>query len=154
MRWSRRAILVLIILSVVHGGLALGIAWHHFAAFDEAGHVPAGISHWRTGRFVAYRANPPLARMIAALPVLVARPKLNLNLLEDSPGGRPEWQFCSDFSERNSARYVNLIRRARLPGILWSIAGLWLVALWAPPIFTVNSPRVSPPHFGASTRRS
>lgn len=131
MGWSRRSILTVSILSVVHGGLALGIARHHFAALDETGHVPSGVAHWRTGDLSAYNVNPPLARMIAALPVLVARPKLNLDLIDDTPGVRPEWALARDFAAANAARYVDLIRLARLPGIVWSIAGLWLVALWA-----------------------
>jgi 4-amino-4-deoxy-L-arabinose transferase-like glycosyltransferase len=121
----------LALLLIVHAALALGIVWNHFAVVDEVGHVPAGVSHWRTGDFRAYNVNPPLGRMLAALPVLACRPRLDLRPLDSGPGMRPEWRLGIGFANDNADRYVDLIRLARLSGIAWSLVGAWLVARWA-----------------------
>ena len=41
---------------------------------DEVVHLPAGITYWQKHTFRLYHHNPPLIKMIAALPVLWARP--------------------------------------------------------------------------------
>src|SRR4051812_5698871 len=37
---------------------------------DEGRYIPAGVYHWRHGEFALANDSPPLARMIAALPLL------------------------------------------------------------------------------------
>src|SRR5258707_13717548 len=62
--------------AIVIGALAIDVvllgwsALEHSPTWDEVGHLPAGVSHWRFQRFELYRVNPPLVRMVAALPVL------------------------------------------------------------------------------------
>ncbi len=61
-----------------HAGLLAYSAWRHSPVLTEVGQLPAGISHWELGRFDLYRVNPPLVRLVAALPVLQvpdARPR-------------------------------------------------------------------------------
>src|SRR4051812_49983918 len=36
---------------------------------DEVNHLPAGISYWKAGTFKLYHHNPPLLKLVAALPV-------------------------------------------------------------------------------------
>ncbi len=43
--------------------------------FGELGSLPAGISHLQFGWFGLYRVNPPLVRIVAALPALLADAK-------------------------------------------------------------------------------
>ena len=53
---------------------ALLLGWgalRHSPPWDEVPHLVAGISHWELGRFDLYRVNPPLVRIVAALPVIV-----------------------------------------------------------------------------------
>jgi Dolichyl-phosphate-mannose-protein mannosyltransferase len=114
----------------VHAGLLLvGIRWN-FAVFDEGAHVPAGISHWQTGDFSLYRVNPPLGRMLAALPVLLVRPHSTYVHVNHQPGGRADWDVGRDFAELNAPRYFDLICLARLPGVLWSLLGAWIINRW------------------------
>ncbi|MGH7139772.1 MAG: hypothetical protein ACREHD_28865, partial [Pirellulales bacterium] len=51
------------------------LAARHSPTIHEMAHLPAGICHWQYGMFELYRVNPPLPRMVAALPVLFCRPK-------------------------------------------------------------------------------
>jgi len=114
-----------------HAGLFLWAAVTNFVTIDEVGHIPAGISYWQTGRFRIYRVNPPLPRMVATLPVLAARPKVDYRHLTDGPGDRPEWEIGRDFAAANVSNYMTLVRLARLPGLLWSLAGAWVVYRWS-----------------------
>ena len=44
---------------------------------DEPAHLAAGLYVWKYGRFDLYRVNPPLVKVIAALPVTFADPATN-----------------------------------------------------------------------------
>src|SRR6266550_2159834 len=46
------------------------------ASTDEPVHLSAGYSYWQTRDFRLNPEHPPLAKLIAALPLLVIRPKL------------------------------------------------------------------------------
>jgi hypothetical protein len=99
----------------------------NFVTVDEVGHIPAGLSHWLSGSFNAYRVNPPLARMLAVLPVFAANRTKVRNHPSDIPGGRPEWVLGREFTKLNGKNYLLITRLARLPGIAWAIIGAWLV---------------------------
>ncbi len=121
---------IVVALMVVHAGLVLVGARWNFVVLDETGHIPAGISHWETGDFSLYRVNPPLGRMLAALPVLLARPSTTYVHLDPHPGIRADWTVGRDFAELNAPRYLDLIYLARLPGVLWSLLGAWIINRW------------------------
>jgi 4-amino-4-deoxy-L-arabinose transferase-like glycosyltransferase len=116
---------------VLHVGLLMGPLWTHFVTVNEFGHLPAGLSHWQTGSFDAYRVNPPLPRMLAATFILPARPALDYSRLLDNPGYRPEWDLGYAFLDANGERYLDLFRVARATGVLWSLLGAWLIGRWA-----------------------
>ncbi|MEM1062265.1 MAG: hypothetical protein AAGJ97_08050 [Planctomycetota bacterium] len=56
----------------IHCGLLAFTATRLSPTNNEPGHLVAGISNWQFGRFELYRVNPPLTRMLAAIPVLIA----------------------------------------------------------------------------------
>ncbi|HUD71030.1 MAG TPA: glycosyltransferase family 39 protein, partial [Dongiaceae bacterium] len=68
---KRVAGLVLVVALGAFTALALGTARAKSATFDEVKHVPAGYMFLRAGDYRLDLDNPPLARMIAALPLLV-----------------------------------------------------------------------------------
>jgi Dolichyl-phosphate-mannose-protein mannosyltransferase len=104
---------------------------HQFATRNEVAHVPAGLSTWHTGTFTLYRVNPPLWRMLAVLPVLLAHPNTDFEDLSDAPGLRQEWNVARRFADANALNYMHLICLARLAGTVWSLLGGWLVYRWA-----------------------
>ena len=130
----RRRGLVFALLTT-HAVLLLASARWNFVTVDEVGHIPSGISHWTTGTFSAYRVNPPLARMLAALPVMLARPRLDFHRLSHDPHIRPEWDIGEDFITANWSSYLDLVFLARLSGIAWSVFGGWLVYVWGRELF-------------------
>ena len=120
---------------LLHAGLALHAAWRTSPTIDEFSHLPAGISYWQTGRFGLYHHNPPLAKLLAALPVLAARPVVDYSgsyaqalAAGEPPGHVP---FAQEFMRANAARYFDLFRLARIPIVLLSLAGMLILYRWS-----------------------
>lgn len=122
-----------IALLAIHASLLLHSIYLHSVCIDEAAHIPAGLIHWHTGTYAAYRVNPPLPRMLATLPLLGE----DVYWVDGTSGeyvnpfARIEWLHHREFYQWNQERYHDLIFRARWAGILWSCLGGWLVFCWA-----------------------
>lgn len=122
---------ILAVVLVAHTAVLLDSAGKNFVTADEVGHIAAGLSHWQTGTYSMYRVNPPLPRMLAVLPVLLARPNTEGIRLIDIPGERQEWPAGLRLADDNRDRYFRLVWLARLTGIGWSLAGACLICRWA-----------------------
>jgi len=118
---------------LVHVLLAVYGALVHCPVMDEVAHLPAGISHWRFGHFDLYKVDPPLLRMVAALPVLaVGADEDWTNIAEDGVHWRrPEFLVGFDFARRNGDRLVLLIQLARLAMVPLSVVALIVCYVWA-----------------------
>ncbi len=98
---------------------------------DEVIHLPAGVTYWQTGSFRMYHHNPPLVKLIAALPVLSASPVINYSRdywKQDPPN---KAQFAHEFMAENARHYFELFTRARLLMPLFSVIGGIVVFLWS-----------------------
>jgi hypothetical protein len=128
-RWLTGGMVTVLLL--IHACLVLYSLRHNFATVDEVGHLAAGVAHWKTGDFSPYRVNPPLVRMLATLPVMVAKPETDYSHPRDIPGERSEWPLGQKIMKANAPRYFDLLCLARLAGVLWSVLGGLLVFCWA-----------------------
>ena len=61
--------LAVVLLLAVHLTLAVRSLVRENPTVDEVVHLPAGITYWQTGTFRLYHHNPPLVKLVAALPV-------------------------------------------------------------------------------------
>ena len=61
-------------LLALHYALAARSLLQENPTVDEVVHLPAGITYWEKGTFRLYHQNPPLVKLVAALPVLWASP--------------------------------------------------------------------------------
>ncbi len=114
--------------------LAYG-AWIHSPTWDEIGHLGAGMIHWRTANFETYRVNPPLVRLIAAFPVMMAGAESPQIAFSANPHHRSEWEAGTRFIQQNGLRsfwYFTLARWACIP---FSLAGAILCYRWAEELF-------------------
>src|SRR4051812_2514210 len=69
--WNRRRTgLAIGALIAVHLTLAVRSLVRENPTIDEVIPLPAGITYWQTGTFRLYPHNPPLVKLVAALPVL------------------------------------------------------------------------------------
>lgn len=123
------------LLLAIHAGLMAYSATRYSPALDEPGHLVAGLSHWKFGRFELYRVNPPLVRMVAAIPVAIHGYEEDWSDFAESPGQRPEFAIGTRFIENNGADSIWLFTIARWACIPFSLVGglfcfLWSRELW------------------------
>jgi len=119
----------------VHAGwLAWSATWQS-PTLNEPGHLASGIAHWKLGRFEPYAVNPPVVRMIAALPVLAVGCETDWSSFRGRPGERPEFPIGSDFIKANGGRSQWLFVLSRWACLPFSLLGAWMCFLWGRALF-------------------
>lgn len=114
-----------------HAGLLAWSAYSHSPVFNEFGHLPAGVSHLRLGRFDLYSVNPPLVRTIAAVGVNLADPKTDWTQYIATPSVRSELPVGLDFLKANGSRSFWLYTCGRWMCIPFSLLGGYVCFRWA-----------------------
>jgi hypothetical protein len=98
--------------------------------FDEAVHLTAGYSYWRTGDFRMNRETPPLMKLVWALPLLAT----------DHPPFQPDphqweendiWRMGDAFLYDTSGPYADRLIPARMVNVFVGAALVALVGWWA-----------------------
>lgn len=126
----RLGVAVLALLSL-HLGLAARSLVLENPTIDEVVHLPAGISYWQTGSFRLYHHNPPLVKLLAALPVLTLKPITNYSKDFWSQKTPNKFAFAHEFQRDNAGRYFELFTRARLLMPVFSLIGGLVVFGWS-----------------------
>jgi 4-amino-4-deoxy-L-arabinose transferase-like glycosyltransferase len=98
---------------------------------NEPGHLVAGISNLKFGRFDVYKVNPPLVRLIAATPVLLAGCETDWANFYDGPTARPEFALGEDFVKANGEKSLWLFTLARWSCIPFCLLGGYICFRWA-----------------------
>jgi len=109
--------------------LLLAQVWRSGWCNDESAHIPAGLYHLETGRMDAYRVNPPLPRMLGALPLLFDRPRLEWYSLVN-PQARNEYAFAQEWVVNNLEDIPRQLRLARAVMMLFFALGAWTIYRW------------------------
>jgi hypothetical protein len=123
---------ILVIVAVLHSWAAFTYA----PTTDEVAHLPAGLSNWQLGRFELYSVNPPLVKMVAAVPVRWMAPVTDWSRAQgEGPGSRREFFVGETFIEQNGENTVGFFRAARLACIPFSMLGGWVCFLWGRAVF-------------------
>jgi hypothetical protein len=104
----------------------------------EPAFLASGLSHWEFGRFDLYRVNPPMVRMIAALPVLCVDHRTDNSLYSSVPGSRAEFGLGQDFVAANGPRTHLLVSYARLACIPFALGGAYIAYCWATEMYGVS----------------
>jgi hypothetical protein len=119
-----------------HLAILCWIAFTSSPTRNEVAHIPAGLAYLESGEFHLYRVNPPLTRIMQALPVWAAGADTScLIRTPDLPGTRMEWDAAFQFAEYNRHYYFHYIVLARLTGICWTLLGIWVVRMWAKELY-------------------
>jgi hypothetical protein len=117
----------------IHFGLAVLSLLAENPTVDEVAHLPAGLSYWQKGTFRLYHHNPPLIKLAAALPVLLAAPRVEG--LYDTPNWRKpdpsQIDFAHLFAVLNADRYFELFQLGRLVMPVFSVIGALVVFAWS-----------------------
>jgi hypothetical protein len=106
-----------------------GLRWDTPTA-DEFAHLPAGYHYLKTGRFDLFPTNPPLVKLLIALPLLALDPAIDTQTQVQNTGWYP-WIFGTDFMARNRAGYDRIFFFGRLPVVALGLLLGVLVFLWA-----------------------
>jgi hypothetical protein len=132
--WTRARLgLAVVLLLAVHATLAVHSLVRENPTIDEVIHLPAGITYWQTGTFKLYHHNPPLIKLIAALPVLASGVEMQGLYQSSAWNTEPPRKdvFAHLFSYLNAKDYFELFTRARLVMPLFSIVGGLVVFAWS-----------------------
>jgi hypothetical protein len=129
-RMARRAVACLLMLQTT---LLCYSGSIHTPSFNEPGHLVAGLSHWKFADFTLYCINPPLVRMVAALPVLVVEHSEDWSGISEGPGitGMTVFAMGEQFVAVNRERSNFLFMIARWACIPFSWLGAIVCYLWA-----------------------
>src|ERR1039458_9005823 len=103
-------------------------AWRESNIGDEPVELAAGYSYLRTGDFRMNPEHPPLAKILAALPLLALRPALPLDSTFWTKAD--EYGFGMRFFEQNSRSIDTLLFTARIVSILLTACLGLAIALW------------------------
>ena len=115
----------------VHVLLLVWSASIHSPTNGEVPALSAGIYHWQEGRFDLFRVNPPLIRMVAAIPVLFCEPKTDWSLNRDRLTNRDEFPVGVEFIRLNGENSFYYFALARLACIPFSLLGALVCFLLA-----------------------
>ncbi len=121
---------ILVGLVVLHSAMLAYMASVMSPTFDEPGLLVAGISHCHYQRFDLYHVNPPLVRIVAAIPVVIANPKTEWGQFHVGPGARPEFKMGEDFVAANGKRSMFLFMIARWACIPFCCLGMVVLYRW------------------------
>ena len=122
---SGRRYLVAFVVSVLllaHAALAIRSMVRKSVTTDEIMYIAAGYYHLRTGDFNLNATNPPLMKMLSAVPLLVLNPKLppvhsgprDWSLTE-------QWKYARTFLYDNRVDADHMLFAARLPILALSL---------------------------------
>ena len=117
----------------LHALLAVTSMARKAPTFDEVSHIAAGYAYVRTGEMHLNPEHPPLAKVLAGLPLLL----LDLDDPRDAPefAAGDQWGFGKRFLFANRTGPDRIVFLARLPMVLLSLALGVLVWRWAAALF-------------------
>ena len=96
---------------------------------DEFAHLVAGISYWRTGEPSLYNVNPPLVRLVAALPCVLNGARVPYLDVKPDRTTRREFDYRRSFIDQNpQTAFLHLVN-ARRACLVFVVAGTVAVIL-------------------------
>lgn len=128
---------------------------------DEFAHVPAGYSYWVKQDFSLYPQNPPLIKMLLALPLKFMDLQFPLKAYQNAAGPWAPWFFGDALARANPVKVLRVYAAARVMNMLlgallglvvfgWTARHFGMFAGTAAMALTVTSPTVLA-HAGIAT---
>ena len=96
--------------------------------FDEATHLAAGYSYWKTGDFLLNQEHPPLSKLLCAIPLLLLKPAF----ARDSDAWKQNDQvtFALQFLYKNRVDADRMLLAGRSVTIVLTLALGLTLAVW------------------------
>ena len=127
-RPCRRLLLFLLLL---HATLLVVMSITDSPIPDECGHLVAGITYWRYGDFRTYEVNPPLTKLIAALPAALWASDTPFVTTALEPRARIELWNLLIFRARHDKQLATYTHLGRLLCIPFALLGALVCWYWA-----------------------
>lgn len=128
-----------IVILLVHGCLLWSISAVNAPTADEAAHLTAGLSHWRSGNFSLYCVNPPLMRLISSFPLNFLQLQEDWRQADAGPYSRPEFTIAYQFLDANGPAVLWYFTLGRRMQILALLVGGWLCFRWSQQLYGPSS---------------
>lgn len=125
-----RPVRIVIAIGIIHVLMLAYGGWIHGPGWDEVGHLSAGISHWKTGKFDLYRVNPPLIRLVATLPVSLASIDLTWVWNSGDPISRPEWRLGQELWSLYGMDAYQFLTWSRWISLAWTFLAIVVLYRW------------------------
>jgi len=107
---KKATVILLVFLVTLHFILGYTSLTKKSVTIDEFAHLPAGYSYLTTGSFILYPHNPPLIKMLAAIPLLFSKTSFHV---EPDWSAEDHWWAAYIFEQENRAHYIHLFRLSR-----------------------------------------
>ena len=125
-----------LILLTIHAALLLVSARRNAVVVDEGMHLASGISYWDHGEFWSYHHNPPLIRLLCAIPAVVADVPVDYSrYIPVQHDRQADWNLACDFLDVNSSQISAVFLSARSVSILLSLIGAIYVMRWSQDLY-------------------
>ena len=98
---------------------------------DEPAHLHAGLDYWQNGRATLYAVNPPLSRVVGAVPAYLSGMRSMCLDRSIEPHQRLEFTLGKKFMQRYRDRATLMIELARFALMPIVLLGLWVCMTWA-----------------------
>ncbi|MEK7631373.1 MAG: glycosyltransferase family 39 protein [Patescibacteria group bacterium] len=95
---------------------------------DEGVHLAAGVSYWQTGDYRLNEEHPPLVKLLAALPVILSKPKLDFTSASWQEGN--QWAFAREMLYQRGNDADRLLFLGRLPMVGLCLLLGFMLYLW------------------------
>ncbi|MBW1708374.1 MAG: glycosyltransferase family 39 protein, partial [Deltaproteobacteria bacterium] len=128
-------VLTVVLLLLIHIGLAFFSLKDKSPTVDEFAHLTAGAYYLKTGDFSLYGKNPPLAKLWCGWPLLAAGAKVRGEPSFHEAGDWRPWIYGTQFMRDNPEQYHRLFIYGRLPNLLFSACLGLVVFFWAQALF-------------------
>lgn len=142
MKGSRRWLALPLAAALLFSLLALDAARRETPTIDEFAHVPAGYAHLATGRFDVHSKNPPLAKVLLALPGTLAG-GVAVPPPQENPFAWGPWRYGHRFMEANAAHYLDVFFAARAVVVVLTLATAALLFVWGQALFGLRGAAVA-----------
>jgi hypothetical protein len=133
--WQRVNCLAVAVLAVHSVLLALSVP-RSAATIDEVVHLPTGMAYWQRGEFWGYHHNPPLIRLLFALPAVVADVPIDYSAYYYQTHPRAiDCELGRSFMLLNRDHYMHVFWMSRAVVAGLSVLGGWFVFRWSRALF-------------------
>ena len=105
--------------------------------YDEPNHIASGYSYLVTGDFKMSLAQPPVANMLVAVPLLIMKPALPIQ--NESWKQADDWTFAREFLFHSGNDADSIVFWARFPVLLLSIVLGAFVFIWSRELFGIRA---------------